>query len=335
MAVPFFSAGKFHKNCAPKNSLKQKSFKKSTESLQVPGNFPLIYKTRKEKRVLPFTSSSIPASLTIEAAFSLSLFLLMTAAVMQPLLWLDRQRKIQTAEEVFCGELSQYAYIEKFLSDDKVFQKEVQEELQEDSASGLGYLNKAAASLWLRGKAKQTGIEMDTVRIINADVQDKDGMICFEMEYREQIPFFPILREGITMRAAARRRAWIGLDGKLKSNGEDRREEGDSEEIMVYVGANMGRYHWYRDCHYISNQYQSIHADQIGQLKNAFGKRYTVCSSCGGKGGSAHQVYITPGGEHYHISADCKAMVSYVRQVPLKEVEHLGACSYCSRRKGE
>ena len=32
----------------------------------------------------------------------------------------------------------------------------------------------------------------------------------------------------------------------------------DSDEEIVYVGAGMGRYHLFRDCHYISNEYQSV-----------------------------------------------------------------------------
>ena len=340
--MPFFSAGLFYKYYTPKNSLKRTPFVKFTESLQVPSNFPLIYRKRQEKRVLPFTSNSYPASLTIEAAFSLSLFLLMASAVLQPILWLDRQRKVQTAVEVFCGELSQYAYIERFLAGDQEICEALEEEDYTQGSGSLstgflkeGFFSEAAASLWLLGKIGETDIDMASVRIKKAEVPDSAADICFELEYAEKVPFFPVPSGKIIMHAAVKRRSWIGLNGKLKGNGEDGENNREPEDEMVYVGANMGRYHWFRDCHYISNQYKSIPSNQAGSERNSFGKKYTACSSCARKGSSSGQVYITSGGEHYHTTPDCKAMISYVRQVPLKEVEYLGSCSYCSRRKEE
>lgn len=340
--MPFFSAGLFNKYYTPKNSLKRTPFVKFTESLQVPSNFPLIYRKRQEKRVLPFTSNSYPASLTIEAAFSLSLFLLMSSAILQPLLWLDRQRKVQSAAEVFCGELSQYAYIEKFLAGDQEICEELEKGDHTQGAESLntgflrdGSFSEAAANLWLLGKIRETDINMASVRIKKAEVPDDAANICFELEYTEKVPFFPVPSGKIIMRAAVKRRSWIGLNGKLKENGENGENSGASEGEMVYVGANMGRYHWFRDCHYISNQYKSIPVNRAGSERNSFGKKYTACSSCARKGNSSGEVYITLSGEHYHTTPDCKAMISYVRLVPLKEVEYLGACSYCSRRKGE
>ena len=32
----------------------------------------------------------------------------------------------------------------------------------------------------------------------------------------------------------------------------------DEQTEMVYVGAGMGRYHLFRDCHYISNEYMTV-----------------------------------------------------------------------------
>lgn len=82
------------------------------------------------------------------------------------------------------------------------------------------------------------------------------------MEYTERIPFFPVYRQGITMKAASRRRGWIGLEGKLTESGEHTTEAGEGNGHAVYVGAGMGRYHLYRDCHYISNAYEAVSLNQ-------------------------------------------------------------------------
>ena len=118
------------------------------------------------------------------------------------------------------------------------------------------------------------------------------------------------------------------MDGKLKSNKNGSSGEENAEE-MVYVGRNMGRYHKKRDCHYISNTYQTVSIAEATAMRDADGHRFTACSSCKGMIGKSGMVYVTPGGRHYHGSTDCSAMVSYVRKVPISEVLYLGVCSYC------
>lgn len=335
MAVLFFSAKPYYLNAISVNSLKPIHHKKITESLQVPSNFPLTNLERPGKRVLPFTSGDCPGSLTIEAALSLSLFLLMASATLRPLLWMDRQRKVQTAAESVCGQLSQYAYIEKFLSGELGITEELEKEDNSlnGGGPGNGYFNKAAAGLWLLGKIQEEA-QADSVQIRTAQVPDEEGNICFELEYRERVPFFPVSDREITMNAAVKKRAWIGLSGKVGKGTAAGWEDDDREEEIVYVGNNMSRFHWFLDCHYISNQYQSISSAQLKEEKNIFGRKYTACASCAKNGPTESTIYITSGGEHYHAVRDCPSMAAYVRTVPLKEVEHLGACSYCSRRKG-
>lgn len=288
-------------------------------TLQVSYKNPLdnLSEVKPEKSVPPFISAlgrlfagRAPASLTVEAAMSLPLFLFFAAALMQPMHWLDRQRKVQTAAECVGEELSVAQYLAE--SDEK--------ELWSDAAAGL----------FVKGKV---GAYTEGIRIKKARAMDSDGMICLEVAYKEKLLFFTWPGTDITMNAASRRRPWIGLDGKLKAEraggGQNEAEKG-----TVFVGANMGRYHLYRDCHYISNQYEAVSAAAAGQKRNSSGNSYKPCSRCSKKGASAKTVYITPEGAHYHSDTACSAMVSYVRTVPLEEVEHLGVCSYCTRRGG-
>lgn len=316
--------------------------KQSAKSLQVPCISPHKYYGslfRPGKRVLPFTSAGserAPASMTVEAALCLPLFLLFAVALMEPMRWLDRQRRVQTVTEQFCEELSQYMYA-KELGETIFYGQDGSEPEEGDGVSDsrtdkayLGALSDAAAGLWLKGKAEEY---VDGVVIRKADVPDENGNVWIELTYREQIPFFHVKSGEISMHAAAKRRSWIGIDGKLKEKKADSSGAGKAGETIVYVGAGMGRYHMYRDCHYISNQYRTVPLSQAEQLRNASGGRYTACSRCAKAAGAAAEVYITEAGEHYHYSRTCSAMASYVRSVPLKEVEQLGVCSYCSRKR--
>lgn len=159
---------------------------------------------------------------------------------------------------------------------------------------------------------------------------DEQGNIEKRMMYVEKIPFFLEGMPGISIEIASRRRAWIGTYGKVTVSGTANNGSGgvDSEE-MVYVGKSMGRFHRNRTCHYLSNDYQTIPRKQAEQMRNADGHVLTACSSCKKNNAPNEMVYITPGGRHYHNRMDCQSMISYVRRVPISEVRHLGACSYC------
>lgn len=204
-----------------------------------------------------------------------------------------------------------------------------------DGEGGLssGYvelLSGAAAGLWIQGKAEKL---VDHVTVKDAKAPDPSGNICLEVEYTERIPFFPVYRQGITMKAASRRRGWIGLEGKLTESGEHTTEAGEGNGHAVYVGAGMGRYHLYRDCHYISNTYEAVSLNQAEKMTNQFGERYRPCSRCADSGHGERTVYVTAGGGHYHFNRACSSMASYVRTVDLEDVGHLGVCSYCASRK--
>lgn len=302
------------------------------ESLQVPCNFPLnnrVINFFAGKGALPFSffkNKRLKASMTVEAALCLPLFLFFAAALMEPMRWLDRQRKVQAAIEHFCGDLSQYVYInevgmENGYGGDGKTPEDVYEgeylELASDTAAGL----------WLKGKLKDYA---ENIAIKKVHVLDSSGDIWVEAEYKEKLPFFRLKEGGALMHAASKRRSWIGINGKLKLDGTDNAGDKDTEETMVYVGAGMGKYHMYRDCHYISNQYETVLLSEAKEIKNTFGGRYKACSRCAKEKDFNGSVYITSSGEHYHFSKSCSAMVSYVRSVPLSEVEHLGLCSYCA-----
>ena len=154
------------------------------------------------------------------------------------------------------------------------------------------------------------------------------------VEYQEEIPFFSTVLGKPVETVAVKRRSWIGIPGKLKGDGSYQDPMTDEQTEMVYVGAGMGRYHLFRDCHYISNEYLTVTRSEAESGRIPGGKR-RPCAICGKKGDGSDPVYITVAGEHFHYDKNCRSMMSYVREIPKSEMEHLGACSYCERKKGE
>lgn len=266
------------------------------------------------KRVLPFISlKQVKASMTVEAAIVLPLFVFFAAALLVPMRMLDTQRKLQTTVEMACEDLSFYMY----LSENGVESGNLEEKTE--------IVTDAAAGVWLSGKLADYGKMVDVKR---TQVPDENGDIVLEAVYREKIPFFSESIEEMSLEVSAKKRGWIGISGKLTVEQEGA-DGGESDVEMVYVGKSMGRYHKDRSCHYISNDYQTVSLEEAKSMRDAYGHRFTECASCGMEINADGTVYITAGGRKYHGTMDCGAMVSYVQKVPLSEVLHLGACSYC------
>ena len=295
---------------------------KITKSLQVPCS-PLFNTSKSYlpgKRVLPFISHKreerrFDGSITVEAAVVLPLFLFFGVAVLAPVRWLDTQRQIQMIVERLGEDLSQYAYVMETGKTEAEAQSEQQSELFSDVAAGL----------WVHGQTKSYA---DTIRVIKSEVPDEQGNIHLELMYQERIPFFFESISGVTMRVAAKRRAWVGLDGKL--TGKSMTD--DSEQKMVYVTPDGERYHRYRDCQYLANICKAISTKELQHLRNPDGKIYHICTRCTSGQTIQDTVYITTWGTRYHNDRACAAMSTYFRKVPLSEVIHYGECSVCARR---
>lgn len=286
------------------------------------------------KRVLPFTSGcgkkqKIRASLTIEASFSLSLFVFASVCLMLPMKMMDTQRQIQTVLETTCEDISRLAYIKE------ITQEEGEKQLNGKEEWGKEYLDyfmgqAAEGYLSFRILKQVGGNKIDKISFSGTEVLADGEHIDLVVKYRMRFPF-PVFRlDGISMTSRSYKRAWIGKPG-TEAEGNGNQEEND---VTVYVGKSMGRFHWFRDCHYLFNHISQVAYSEIGQLRNQQGGKYYPCSVCGKGADKGGSVYIMPNGTSYHSSEFCSSIVSYVKAVPLSSVEYLGACSYCEKRKG-
>lgn len=271
---------------------------------------------------------TVSGSLTVEAALGLTLFVLFSVCMMMPMEMLRTRQKVQTVLEVTAREMSQYAYILYRLDqgDDTVLEES---ENWEKELSGL--LAGMAVRAYLREKIEGiAGKErIENLRITEASLMEDGENIILAAEYDLKIPFsvFHISRIQASSRTA--RRAWIGSEGDRNRGKETEK----AEEVMVYIGSSMGRYHLSRKCHYLTNEFRAVSYESIENLRNQSGGKYYSCSVCGKACGAGDTVYIMPNGSHYHSRTDCPSVVSYVREVPLSQAEHLGACSYCGGNK--
>lgn len=292
-------------------------------------------------------------SLTIEASLGLSLFVFAVVCLIMPLKMLDTQRKIQMVLESFSKELSQYAYIQYRMINGMEYGAEKQlqagtaaaeaagenavemkgplEEPEEITETVVSLFARGAAELYLREKIREAAGEKAVTKLNFSRMElSADGeQIDLQISYGMKLPFSIFTLDSVPALSRSLRRGWIGSEGGRRGGQEGTGED----EIMVYVGKTMSKYHWFSDCHYISNDISSISIDAAGEKLSSGGARYKPCSVCGKNIPPGATVYILPNGKYYHSDQNCSSLAFYVRKVPLTEVEYLGECSYCRRKR--
>jgi len=298
-----------------------KIIRKAKVTLQV--QIPFIRRNISAKRVLSSASLKAgSASLTIEAAMALPLFLFAVIILMMPMKLLNDGRKVQTALEITGEELSQYVTVLKELGKGEDLNAAGVNELPDGFVNGM---TEQGILLYVKMKMGKYDVNncLDSVSFSHSSILKDNETIDLIMEYRIRLPFTVLGLKSIKMTARCCRRAWIG--DTLLNN-----EESDHTEEMVYVGRDSTRYHKKRTCHYLYNHIKAVNKKDLESMRNINGGKYKPCSRCAGLAEES-VVYIMPSGEKYHSNKDCTAITAYVRLVPLSEVAHLGACSYCSQ----
>lgn len=267
--------------------------------------------------------AKVKGSMTVEAALGFTLFLFFMALMAAPLSVMDTRRQVQAGLEAEGERIAQYAYAAADFA-------EIGEPglLSDLSRSGLlSGLSREAVCRTVENRVKTaegTGRAVDFSAAKSRILEDGET-IDLIVDYAICLPFPVFFLDEIPQQARCIRRAWTGKDG-LGAEGSGR---GDEENEIVYMGKDGSRYHRSRTCHYLYNDLRAVSAAEVKDFRSQSGNRYRPCAVCGGLGGTV--VYVMPSGESYHFRKDCSSIAAYVRAVPLKSVEHLGACSYCSR----
>lgn len=263
--------------------------------------------------------NGLSGSLTIEAALSVTLFLFLVLLLAVPMDLLDTQRRIQMTVESKARELSRQAGIFNQASSpdsEEMDSSAVEYQLLRDGI----YLLLSQAVTEAAGKKKIEHVDCSASQI------SPDGeWIDLQADYRLRLPFSVFTLESLSFHVRSRKRGWIGREGGYwRQNGEEA-----SSRLMVYVGKASTRYHSSPSCHYLSNEISAVSFETAAALVNKSGKHYKACHVCGGASQSGDTVYLFPNGEYYHSRKDCSSVRAYIKEVPLEEVRHLGACSYC------
>lgn len=282
-------------------------------------------------------------SLTVEAALVLSLFFFAVVTLALPIDMLDVSRDVRMTMEARAREFSTAAGVsregenpsgkapggEGTSGGEENFGDEGSSGGEENPAGDTGISGEvseiAAEAVLYAGIMAACGDRISNLDVGKTRILKGGEIIDLRVSYTVKPPFGLFGLSGIRLSERSLHRGFVGESGKTDSRTE---ETDNGEEEMVYVGRDSTRYHKNAACHYLSNDMRTVSPGEAGSLKNRSGRRYTACAVCGNS--ASGEVYILPKGDHYHGRPDCPALAAYVRKVPLRAVEHLGACSYCS-----
>lgn len=317
----------FFRSCFHSKSLTRHSnprnLKKFCAPLQVQICKVQIYPKKKKesgKRALSWVS--LKGSLTLEAALCFPLMVFFCVTLLMPMVLMDRQRQIQAVAESVGEEISQYAYgawLYENGNGEEIDASRAEDERDEWILEKVTAVYAAAAVKRKIPEKWVQDLDFYGTRIT------EDEKIQIIMRYKMPLPFSVFGIQNVPVETVCSRRLWTGADG-----GRSRKDtlNGEKEETMVYIGKSSTRYHRQRNCHYLFHDLKQVRAEELAGLRSQEGKKYKPCASCKSSGTSGY-VYVLPYGESYHTRDDCRSLSAYVQEVPLNQVEYLGACSYC------
>ncbi|MCF0142178.1 MAG: hypothetical protein HUJ75_02245 [Parasporobacterium sp.] len=255
----------------------------------------------------------LKASLTIEAALTLPLFLFFSAALIYFLIIISLQSDIQLKMEEVSRELGKSAYIleeNENLEDIAINPASIQLMLLSgDMTERINHSRIAGGALGLN--ALQSTYDKET------------GELDIIVSYVYQIPLLPDKVSGLLFTQRFKSRAWIGED--IKDKNVETEEEDDE---YVFITPNGSVYHRSKDCPYLDLSIVSIPYSAADSSRNRDGKKYYPCGDCGK--GQFVSVFITNFGECWHGSLNCPGLKRTVQTVKLSEAGR-PPCSRCGK----
>ena len=254
------------------------------------------------------------ASMTVEAACTLPLFIIVMTAVLYLISAASLAGSVSEGLQEAGKQMALYASVK----------------VGKESGAGktaahilsLAYAkNQVSQRVQENGLARRLADTGGGIHLLRSRILKEDDMIDLVAEYRMQFGGGFLNSVGIYTVQRARVRAWTGSVGCDKEGEE---QEGSGE--WVYVTVNGSVYHRNRECTHIRLSVHSVDRSSIQNLRNDGGGKYYPCEACSGSG---RTVYITETGDRYHSSVSCKGLKRGVLRVRLSEVESWSPCSRC------
>lgn len=252
-------------------------------------------------------STGRKASLTLEAALTVPLFLLALVAVICMMDVYRIQAEVKTSLSESARELGMYAAA-----------------AQGDGKSSADTLSTAACILYSSQKLPEM---KDHIRVSLLRSAYRNHTVILQADIFYTLPVGVGPWKTILLKNMASAGAWVGNGGEREWSTAD-----NSYEEMVYITETESVYHTSSACTHIR---LSVHAGlltSVARMRNDYGECYESCSKCNGEA-SAGTVYYTEKGDCYHSDPGCSSLKRTVRLVKKTEAEGKSMCTRCRQRE--
>ena len=304
-------------------------------------------------------AARLPASLTVEAALVLPLFLLLCSLFFTFFSGQYWQLKLQQAMDEVCEDVAVWSYLLDFADDytgadllaladgghlsgalegrgDDIAQLlSGQADLLEEIR--LFLLEKGSALLWQPLLEQWIIAKVGREALRASPIVDRDeglslaGSTLHDRELDLVLRYEIVaLRYGVIQRSC--RRLWIGtrIEKPHETDGEPEEEE-ESEEEVYYVTAFGSVYHTTKSCRVLALKIMTVDYASLPSLRNTSGGKYYACDRCAKHAVlEGTTVIVTEPGTRYHFRSDCPSLKRTITEISVSEAkEKYRPCHYC------
>lgn len=263
-----------------------------------------------------FFFASLRASLTVETAIVLPIFLFCMTAVLQYGNVIEHASRFSGALADTGKHMAVAAYATKYGGNLESVEEVV-----------VGALSTAYA----QNKVLKTAGDTSAVKNANlllSSFLEKDEMIDLVLTYQIRTPIVSVKLPGTLFLQRMKVRAWTGR--KLSGDGTEEDNGKETSGEYVYVTETGSVYHEDPECTHLKLSIEQVNKEALETMRNNNGAIYHECEKCKGEQGDI--VYITKEGTRYHNSLSCSGLKRTVKQVLKEDAGELRACSKCGKQ---
>ncbi len=279
------------------------------------------------------------ASLTVEAALTLPIFLYLMIAFLYFIQIFILQEEFQSSITKMGLSLSKTAYfykdfpnIEEILHFDKtIFGEELKGEINDITDQLMtGASLKLYAKLYLDEDRINKSCVVDGYDGLDFDsssIDRDENYLDIVLNYKVSIPVKIFILEDINLIQRVRLRTWTGVE--IPSIYETKNKE--VKGTIVYITDTGSVYHIDKACSHIRLSVKEVKGIPK-DYRNDNGGRYYGCEACcTGEEGDDATYYITSDGTRYHTKRNCSKIKRSVQEILLSEVGSRRACTRCNK----
>lgn len=299
-------------------------------TLQVQGCMIKTRYPKKNKGKSTFLLSPLRGSMTLEAALVLPIFIFAVICLFYFFIYINYQNIVQNSVDNAAKSIARNRYVMNRIAE--FTEKDAEEsgfEIDEDlltNGINIGYTWKKITDDEVKKYTKGANVllGMSGISVTSSNVRNNtNGINDLKVTYRVYINILGNQKFKLTLGNRCYFRNWIG---------ESISEQVNVKRQTVYITRTGSVYHLDKRCTYINLSVTGTPYDNIDNLRNSSGSKYSYCTRCAKRKLQPDDtVYVTMCGSNYHCDKSCSSIIRDVIEIDISEVGSRKLCSRCAK----